>query len=206
MEYMYWCLDMGMEPVLGVWAGLTLGGGTVSGDALTPYVDDILDELEFLTGDAANSTLGALRATLGRPEPFALRYVEVGNEDNLNGGCDSYAGRFTAVYDAVHARHPDLTLVASTSSSGCLPAQMPNGTYTDTHHYESPDGFVKLFNEWDNVPRDGPGVMVGEYGSTTGNDGSTTYWSYMQGSCAEAVYMIGMPLHLKSWTAPRSSF
>lgn len=45
-EYMYWCLDMGMEPLLAVWSGLTLDNTAVSGSALDPYVDDILNELE----------------------------------------------------------------------------------------------------------------------------------------------------------------
>ena len=36
-----------MEPLLAVWAGLTLNnGGIVSGAALDPYVDDIMRELE----------------------------------------------------------------------------------------------------------------------------------------------------------------
>lgn len=43
---MYWCLDMGMEPLLAVWSGLTLDNTAVSGSALDPYVDDILNELE----------------------------------------------------------------------------------------------------------------------------------------------------------------
>lgn len=185
MEYMQWCLDMNMEPILAVWAGLTLGGTVVSGSALDPYVDDILDELEFLLGDAGSTAYGALRAQYGRADPYALRYVEVGNEDNLNDGCATYADRFTAIYDAVHAAYPDLTLIASTSSAGCLPSSMPNGTYTDTHHYLKPDEFVAAFDEWDHVSRSGPGVLVGEYASTVGNDGATTYWSYMQGSCSE---------------------
>lgn len=37
---------MDMEPLLAVWSGLSLGGGIVSGSALDPYVDDILNELE----------------------------------------------------------------------------------------------------------------------------------------------------------------
>lgn len=184
MEYFQWCVDMNMEPILGVWAGLSLGGTVVSGDDLNPYIDDILSELEFILGDTSTQN-GALRAQYGQAEPYNLQYVEVGNEDNLNNGCSSYGDRFTAVYDAVHAKYPDLTLIASTSSTGCLPASMPNGTYTDTHHYLSPDEFVAAFNEWDNVPRNGPGILVGEYASTVGNDATTTYWSNMQGSCGE---------------------
>lgn len=187
---MQWCIDMKMEPLLAVWAGLTIGGGVVSGTDLDPYVDDILNELEFLLGDTT-TTYGALRAQYGQTAPYNLTYVEVGNEDNLNDGCSTYASRFTAIYNAVHAKYPDLVLIASTSSASCLPAALPNGTYADTHHYLSPDDFVASFDEWDNYARSETGVVVGEYGSTTANDGSATYWSSMQGSCSEAVYMIG---------------
>lgn len=48
MEYLQWCEDMSLTPVLAVWAGLTLGGGIISGSALTPYVNDVLNELQFL--------------------------------------------------------------------------------------------------------------------------------------------------------------
>ena len=55
--------------MLGTFAGLYLDGSTVSQGALQPYIDDFLDELEFLTGDAATTEYGALRASLGYPEP-----------------------------------------------------------------------------------------------------------------------------------------
>jgi alpha-N-arabinofuranosidase len=48
-EYLYWCEDMGMTPVLAVWSGLTLGGEIISGSSLDPYVEDILNELEVST-------------------------------------------------------------------------------------------------------------------------------------------------------------
>jgi len=192
MEYMDWTSDMGMKPLLAVWSGLSLGGGIISGPSLQPYVEDILNELEFLLGDA-NTAYGALRAKYGRHDPYELTMIEIGNEDDLSGGCSSYPSRFTAIYEAVHVKYPDLTVIASNSNPACLPSPLPAGVYTDTHHYLSPDDFVSLFNEWDNVKREnGRGVLVGEYASTRGNDGSTTYWSNMQGSCAEAVYMIGM--------------
>lgn len=49
MEYFYWCEDMNLAPVLGVWAGFSLesGGNTpITGNALQPYIDDVLNELE----------------------------------------------------------------------------------------------------------------------------------------------------------------
>jgi alpha-N-arabinofuranosidase len=190
MEYMQWCLDMGMEPLLAVWSGLSLGGGVLSGTSLTPYVDDIMNELEFLMG-SASTTYGALRVKYGRTDPYVINYIEVGNEDNLSGGCATYSSRYTAIYNAIHAVYPNIIIVASTAATSCLPTSLPTNAWTDTHHYLSPNSFVALFNEWDNVPRT-RGVIVGEYASTSANDGSTTYWSNMQGSCGEAVYMIGM--------------
>lgn len=52
MEYLYWCEDMSLTPVLGVWAGYALdsGGSTpITGNALQPYIDDVLNELEVIT-------------------------------------------------------------------------------------------------------------------------------------------------------------
>lgn len=45
-EYMQWCEDMDMTPILAVWSGHDLSGGSITGDSLDPYVDDILNELE----------------------------------------------------------------------------------------------------------------------------------------------------------------
>lgn len=194
MEYMQWCIDMNMEPLLAIWSGLSLGSGgsVVSGSALTPYVTDVMNELQFLLGDT-NTTYGALRAKYGRMEPYTVNYIEVGNEDNLNNGCSTYATRLMAFYNAIHAEYPNIQVIASTSDTSCLPRNMPETIWTDTHHYQSPAQFVTLFNEWDHYPRGpGRGVIVGEYASTSGNDGSATYWSNMQGSCGEAVYMIGL--------------
>ncbi|KAH8424455.1 uncharacterized protein LDX57_002206 [Aspergillus melleus] len=44
-DYLWWCEDMGMEPVLAVWDGKSYGGILVGSD-LQPYVDDIMNELE----------------------------------------------------------------------------------------------------------------------------------------------------------------
>lgn len=46
VEYLFWCQDMGLTPLLALWDGLTVGGGTTSGEALEPFVQDALNELE----------------------------------------------------------------------------------------------------------------------------------------------------------------
>jgi hypothetical protein len=48
--------------------------------AAMELVRDALDSIEFVTG-AASSTWGRVRAAMGHPEPWALNYVAIGNED-----------------------------------------------------------------------------------------------------------------------------
>ncbi|KAI5777416.1 alpha-L-arabinofuranosidase E [Geopyxis carbonaria] len=187
-EYFHWCTDMSLEPVLGVWAGLSLGGGIVTGAALQPYITDVLHELEYITG-AASTPYGALRAANGRTEPWPLTYVEIGNEDQYNGGLDSYGARFTAFHAAISAAFPALTIIASTDRG--LPSPPPAGTWVDIHHYATPDAFVALHTEFDTWPRSLP-VLVGEYAVTRTNAGATAWWPSMQAACAEAVYMLGL--------------
>lgn len=66
-----------MEPVLAVWSGLYLDQTVISNSSLQVYVQYALDELEFLMG-STDTTYGASRASLGYPEPFPIKYVEVG--------------------------------------------------------------------------------------------------------------------------------
>ena len=73
-----------MEPVLGIYAGYSLGGQVVKpGPDLDPYVQEGLEEIEYVTG-GTDTKWGAVRARDGHPAPFKLRYVEVGNEDNFD--------------------------------------------------------------------------------------------------------------------------
>ena len=79
IEYLHWCEDLNLEPVLAVWAGYYLDGTVVPQDELGPWVQFALDELEFLMG-GANTTWGARRVALGYAEPFTIRHVEVSNQ------------------------------------------------------------------------------------------------------------------------------
>src|SRR6185369_8459797 len=79
-EFLQWAEDMAAEPVLAVYAGYSLKGAYVKpGPDLEPYIQDALDEIEYITGPAT-SRWGSLRAKAGHPSPFTLTYVEVGNE------------------------------------------------------------------------------------------------------------------------------
>lgn len=49
LEYLLWCEDLNMTPVLALWAGLSFGTDALVGDALEPYIDDALAEIEVTT-------------------------------------------------------------------------------------------------------------------------------------------------------------
>ena len=79
LEFLLWCEDLQMEPILAVSDGRT-GGKTQDLSNLDALTQDALDEIEYVTGDQT-TVWGAKRAQDGHPAPFPLRYVEVGNED-----------------------------------------------------------------------------------------------------------------------------
>ena len=89
-EYFGWCEDLNMEPILAVWDGYYLDGPATSEDDIGAYVQDAMNELEYIMGDES-TPYGGLRCTYGHTEPYELHYVEIGNEDNLGGGLPTYA-------------------------------------------------------------------------------------------------------------------
>lgn len=187
-----------MEPLLAVWSGMYLGTKDVlKAAALAPYVNDTLNELEFILGPST-SPYGALRASLGYPNPWPLKFIEIGNEDNLEGGANSYASyRFSMFYDAISAKYPNLTIISST---GDLTAVGP-GSATDFHIYALPDYFVTQFGKWDNVPRTHK-VLIGEYANVQYNildqplsgvnwSAPKLTWPIWAGAVSESVWSIG---------------
>lgn len=44
---------------------------------LQPYIDEALDEIEFIVGDPKTTKYGRLRSSLGREKPYKLKYVEM---------------------------------------------------------------------------------------------------------------------------------
>jgi alpha-N-arabinofuranosidase len=165
LEFLEWCEDMGAEPVLAVYAGYSLEGECVpAGPALAPFVQDAVDEIAYVTGDAA-TPWGARRAADGHPAPFPLRFVEIGNEDNFDKG-NTYDGRFTQFFDAIKARYPALKLISTVPQSAPA-AQRVHSRPPDLidDHYYSPVGeFLRMATtQYEKSDRSGPGVFVGEW-------------------------------------------
>lgn len=160
-EYMMWCDDMHAQPVLAVWAGYALGQQHVDpGPDLAPYVQDALDEIEFVTGDA-NTKWGAVRAKLGHPRPWKLTYVEIGNEDAFDRS-RTYDGRFAQFYDAIKAKYPQLQVIATADVRSRKP------DVVDDHYYRSAAAMARDAGHYDGYDRKGPKIFVGEWASVEG--------------------------------------
>jgi len=162
LEFLGWCEDLHMQPLLAVYAGYSLSGEHVDpGPALEPYVNDALDEIEYVTG-GADTKWGAERAKDGHPAPFALHYVEVGNEDGFDKS-GSYDGRYAQFYKAIKQRYPDLQIIATTPVKSIKPDVLDEHfymaaqeTFTQAHHYDAAD-------------RSGPKIFVGEWATREGD-------------------------------------
>jgi alpha-L-arabinofuranosidase len=183
LEFLKLAEDLGATPVIGVWAGLTLNGTIVPQNQLAPYVQDALDLVEYITGPVT-STWGAQRAAHGHPRPFAMPYLEIGNEDFLTS--DSIATynayRYPMFYDALKAAYPDIKLIATISVTS-RPMDV-----LDLHYYNDAGWFEQASTMFDSYDRGGPQIFVGEYAATAGA-GPT---GLLGNSVGEAAFLTGL--------------
>ena len=161
LEFLEWCEDLRVDPVLAVYAGYSLKGQHVGGKELEPFIQDALDEIEYVTGDASTKW-GAVRVKDGHPEPFALHYVEIGNEDEFDKS-GSYEERFARFAKAIRSKYPQYKLIATTPVKSAIPDVI------DDHYYLTPQEFFDLVHKYDTADRNGPKIFVGEWATRMGS-------------------------------------
>jgi alpha-L-arabinofuranosidase len=178
-EYLQLAEDLGAEPLFCINAGIS-HKEVVPLDQMGQWIQDALDAIEYANGPV-NSVWGGLRARNGHPQPFNLKYLEIGNEN----GQTPYAERWELMAKAVHARYPGMILIAN-EWFGDHPKD-PNPEIIDEHYYNNPDWFIWNANKYDSYDRKGPKIFVGEY-AVTSNTGNGN----LRGAIGEAAWMIGM--------------
>jgi len=190
LEFAEWCEDLDMEPLLGVFAGYALGRGGVipAGSKLDPYVQEALEEIEYLIGDAKTTKWGAERAKHGHPKPFKLTYVEVGNEDWFDRS-GSYDGRFAQFYDAIKAKYPHLQVISSIGfehGNQIVHSRVPD--LVDEHYYRSLEEMMAHALDYDSYSRTNPSkIFCGEWATRVGSPTPN-----MAGALGDAAWMTGM--------------
>ncbi|KAF9077514.1 alfa-L-arabinofuranosidase precursor [Rhodocollybia butyracea] len=195
-EFLTWCEDLNMQPIMAVWSGFALGGTSIAEDDLGPYIQQAIDQINFVIGDPSESEPAALRASLGHPDPFPLVHVEVGNEDFF--AANTYTYRWNNFTTALQATFPDLTFIATSDTFD--PDLTPNPAEWDIHVYQTPSWFAEDSFIFDGFERNGTIYFQGEYAAISTNpndifgtpaDGRLTFPT-VQSATGEAAYMTGL--------------
>ncbi len=186
--------DIGAEPLPILSCGLACQfqnddiNAHVPVDQLDPYIQDALDLIEFANGPA-DSKWGKVRADMGHPEPFNLKYIGIGNEqwDAL------YPERLEPFIKAIRKAYPNIKIVGSSgpNSEGdqfdyLWPEMKRLGAdLVDEHFYRPYEWFLSQGTRYDNYDRKGPKVFAGEYAChATGKK-----WNHYYASLLEAAFM-----------------
>ncbi len=190
LEFLNWCEDLKMEPLLAVFAGYTLNRDYLdSGTLLKPFVEEALEEIEYVTGDAS-TTWGAKRAQDGHPQPFHLSYIEIGNEDGFDLS-DSYQRRYLQFYDAIKAKYPQLQIISTVGGKDPLgqrvKAPVRNLDIVDEHYYRNAWEMEEDAAHYDNYDRNGPKIFVGEWATREGEPTRN-----FNSALGDAAWMTGM--------------
>ncbi|MEN9443689.1 MAG: hypothetical protein RIS47_579, partial [Bacteroidota bacterium] len=193
-EYLQFCEDLKCPAMYVFSVGMSCQFRkceNVQATELQPYIDDVLDALEYALGPV-ESKWGAMRAANGHAAPFDIKYLEIGNE---NYG-PIYQEHYNYFYKALKAKYPKLTMIACTDPGmrepfkrEDLPGITENIEMIDEHFYESPDFFYKNATRYDSYDRKGPKIYMGEFAvkkwdnSLKGN---------LDASLAEAAFLTGL--------------
>ncbi len=194
--------DIGAEPLPILSVGLACQyqnwndeSAHVPMDELQPYIDDCLDLIEFANGPVT-SKWGKVRADMGHPAPFNMKYIGVGNEQ----WGEFYYERLKPFVAAIRAKYPDIKIVGT---SGPVPEDVPDNTYrfedgwkamkaqkadlVDEHYYRDEEWFLTHGLRYDTYDRKGPKVFAGEYAC----HGKGKKWNHYEAAILEAAFMTG---------------
>ncbi len=209
-EYFQMAEDMGAEPLPILSCGMACQFNTaelVPLDDLDPYVQDALDLIEFANG-GVNTQWGKIRAQMGHPEPFHLKYVGIGNEQ---WGPD-YFDRLKIFTESIKATYPEIIIVSGT---GPFPEgehfdyaekelRKMNAEIVDEHYYRPPQWFLDNADRYDSYDRNSYKIFAGEYaahGEATAIPVAKNSW---YAAMSEAAFLTGLErnadiVHLTSY-------
>ena len=160
-------------------------------DKLDPFIQDALDLIEFANGPVT-STWGKVRADMGHPAPFGLKFIGIGNEQ----WGPEYPARLETFVKAIRAAYPEIKIVGSAGpySGGEMfdylwPEMRRLGAdLVDEHYYQPETFFLSQAARYDNYDREGPKVFAGEYAC----HGEGRKFNHFHASLLEAAFMTGL--------------
>lgn len=195
-EYFLLSEDLGAEPLPVLHCGLSCQyenddpNENCPVDKLQPYIDDALDLIEFANGPVT-SKWGKIRAEMGHPESFNLKYIAIGNEQ----WAEVYVERLEPFVKQIRAKYPEILIVGGSGPQAegeqfeYLWPEMKrmNVDLVDEHYYRTPEWFLQSAKRYDSYDRNGPKVFAGEYACHPNNREN----SFLTALC-EAAFMTGL--------------
>ncbi|MCQ2095261.1 MAG: alpha-L-arabinofuranosidase [Bacteroidaceae bacterium] len=161
-------------------------------DELQPYIDDVLDLIEFANGDPKTSKWAKIRSEMGHHAPFNLKYVAIGNEQ----WGQTYIDHLKPFVDQVRKKYPHIQIIGTSgpNSEGkdfefLWPEMRKIGAdLVDEHFYRPESWFLSSGPRYDNYPRRGSKVFAGEYAC----HGKGKKWNHFEAALLEAAFMTGV--------------
>lgn len=203
-EYFQFCEDIGAKPLPVVAAGVCcqnsnqrvtkkwgIGQLGLPMEQMPAYIQDVFDLIEYANGPV-DSTWGAKRAAAGHPAPFGLKYVGIGNEDNIT---PVFKERFQMIFEAVKAKHPEITVVGTVGPNpdgedydkGWKIADELRVPMVDEHYYKPPQWFWDNLLRYDPYDRSKSKVYAGEYAAHDAKKRNT-----LRSAIAEAAHLTSL--------------
>lgn len=178
-EFLQFCEDIGAAGMFVANVGLSCSvrNGDWTED-YAPYLQDIIDAIDYATAPVSNPW-GAKRAAAGHPEPFNLKYVELGNEQVG----DHYAERYNYFYRILKAKYPQITFISTLQLSPSR-EKLEKADMIDPHWYVDADFFYGNDHLFDNMERGKYDIYIGEYAVITEAN--------MNAALAEAAFLTGV--------------
>ncbi len=187
-EFLQFCEDIGADAMYVFNCGVSCemrSGVFLPDDKIPALIKNILDGIEYAIGPV-DSKWGAVRAGNGHPQPFPLKYIEVGNEQVGT----RYAARFNIFYKAIKEKYPKLEVITSTGIAHVHKPTVDAVTKTDIvdeHAYKAVY-WPMIYHDWyDKYPRKDWKLYVGEYACNSGVGSGN-----MLAALNDAVFIMGM--------------
>lgn len=196
-EYFLFSEEIGAEPLPVVSCGLACQFQNnkeedhVALCDLDSYIQDALDLIEFANGDIS-SKWGKVRAEMGHPESFNLKFIGIGNEQ----WGEEYPERLEPFIKAIREAYPKIKIIGG-SGPGSEGEQFEylwpemkrlKVDLVDEHFYRPESWFLKQGARYDNYDRKGPKVFAGEYAC----HGKGKKWNHFNAALLEAAFMTGL--------------
>ena len=174
-------------------------------DQLQPFIQDCIDLIEFANGDPATSQWAKVRADMGHPEPFNMKFIGVGNEQ----WDEPYFSRLKPFVEAIRAKYPQIKIIGTSGpdsegemfEKGWAAMKAQKADLVDEHFYRPETWFLgtpqgKDKERWtncgalryDSYDRKGPKVFAGEYAC----HGRGKKWNHFETSLYEAAFMTSL--------------